>query len=225
MPDARDARRLIPDPENEPDFYEISKVYPVPGGKEEDVDDDKKPAAMVNKPEAIVASKQVPLPPPEAIPQVAAQAAMSQSVATLRDSQQIDAVTQLLLSHGNQNSLRARLASEVPWLAAQVAPAKRPALLNPPQVFDAAAAQRLSEISLLSSLNRQPLPSTSALNDALLAAELRAQQQQRQEQLLLRQLQLQQQQLQQQQQQQQQSPPPNQTGSIGEWLRQQSRKR
>jgi hypothetical protein len=29
MPEARDARRLIPDPDNEPDFYTISKVFPV----------------------------------------------------------------------------------------------------------------------------------------------------------------------------------------------------
>lgn len=30
MPKPKDARRLIPDPENEPDFYAISKVYPLP---------------------------------------------------------------------------------------------------------------------------------------------------------------------------------------------------
>jgi hypothetical protein len=31
MPESRDARRLIPDPENEPDFYAISKNYLLPG--------------------------------------------------------------------------------------------------------------------------------------------------------------------------------------------------
>lgn len=31
MPDAKDARRQIPDPENEPDLYEISKTFPFPG--------------------------------------------------------------------------------------------------------------------------------------------------------------------------------------------------
>lgn len=30
MPKPKDARRLIPDPENEPDFYRISKMYPLP---------------------------------------------------------------------------------------------------------------------------------------------------------------------------------------------------
>lgn len=32
MPPAKDARRLIPDPDSEPDFNAISRVYPVPGG-------------------------------------------------------------------------------------------------------------------------------------------------------------------------------------------------
>jgi len=30
MPEPKDARRLIPDPENEPNFYAISKKYPLP---------------------------------------------------------------------------------------------------------------------------------------------------------------------------------------------------
>lgn len=32
MPGPKDARRLLPDPENEPDFYKISELYPLPGG-------------------------------------------------------------------------------------------------------------------------------------------------------------------------------------------------
>jgi hypothetical protein len=35
MPEARDARRLIPDPENEPDFYSISRVFPLPDDEPE----------------------------------------------------------------------------------------------------------------------------------------------------------------------------------------------
>jgi hypothetical protein len=30
MPEAKDARRMLPDPENEPDFERISKVFPLP---------------------------------------------------------------------------------------------------------------------------------------------------------------------------------------------------
>lgn len=30
MPEPKDARRLLPDPENEPDFYNISSLFPVP---------------------------------------------------------------------------------------------------------------------------------------------------------------------------------------------------
>jgi hypothetical protein len=30
MPEAKDARRLISDPKNEPDFYRISALYPLP---------------------------------------------------------------------------------------------------------------------------------------------------------------------------------------------------
>lgn len=33
MPPGRDARRLMPDPDNEPDFYAISRVCPLPEGK------------------------------------------------------------------------------------------------------------------------------------------------------------------------------------------------
>ena len=36
MPRAKDARRLIPDPDNEPNFYAISRVYPVPPPKPEE---------------------------------------------------------------------------------------------------------------------------------------------------------------------------------------------
>lgn len=32
MPESKDARRLIPDPANEPDFYSISKLYPLERG-------------------------------------------------------------------------------------------------------------------------------------------------------------------------------------------------
>lgn len=30
MPEGKDARRLVPDPDNEPDFYSISRVFPLP---------------------------------------------------------------------------------------------------------------------------------------------------------------------------------------------------
>jgi hypothetical protein len=33
MPEAKDARRLSPDPENEPEFENISSIFPVPGGQ------------------------------------------------------------------------------------------------------------------------------------------------------------------------------------------------
>jgi hypothetical protein len=33
MPEAKDARRMIPDPDNEPDFERISKVFPLPDAK------------------------------------------------------------------------------------------------------------------------------------------------------------------------------------------------
>ena len=33
-PDQKDARRLIPDPENEPDLYKVSKTYPLPDSKD-----------------------------------------------------------------------------------------------------------------------------------------------------------------------------------------------
>lgn len=35
MPEPKDARRLFPDPENEPDFYRISQMFPVPAGDRE----------------------------------------------------------------------------------------------------------------------------------------------------------------------------------------------
>lgn len=34
MPEGRDARRLVPDPETEPDFYSISRVFPLPDEKQ-----------------------------------------------------------------------------------------------------------------------------------------------------------------------------------------------
>jgi hypothetical protein len=43
MPNPKDARRQIPDPENEPNFYEISRKYPLPDdpdfGKNDDLSD------------------------------------------------------------------------------------------------------------------------------------------------------------------------------------------
>ena len=47
MPPAKDARRLIPDPGNELDFYRISKLYPVPGC--EKVSDSKNPGLAGSK--------------------------------------------------------------------------------------------------------------------------------------------------------------------------------
>jgi len=41
MPEGKDARRLIPDPENEPDFYAISKAFPLPGNPQTSVPDTK----------------------------------------------------------------------------------------------------------------------------------------------------------------------------------------
>jgi len=37
MPEAKDARRLIPDPENEPDLYAISRAFPLPGDDPSDI--------------------------------------------------------------------------------------------------------------------------------------------------------------------------------------------
>lgn len=34
MPEAKDARRLIPDPDNEPNFYKIAKAFPLPDDPE-----------------------------------------------------------------------------------------------------------------------------------------------------------------------------------------------
>jgi hypothetical protein len=52
MPEPKDARRLIPDPENEPDFYAVSTMYPLPDDPDfemtkpvEEADENKKRAA------------------------------------------------------------------------------------------------------------------------------------------------------------------------------------
>ena len=39
MPRSRNARRLIPDPDNEPDLYAISEQFPVPGAPDDDLSD------------------------------------------------------------------------------------------------------------------------------------------------------------------------------------------
>jgi len=53
MPKPKDARRLIPDPANEPDFYAISQKYPLPGCDNQ---------AVVRGAEALSATAQVALP-------------------------------------------------------------------------------------------------------------------------------------------------------------------
>lgn len=52
MPKPKDARRLIPDPENEPDFYAISQVYPLPDEEEYREKQASKPAPEDELPEA-----------------------------------------------------------------------------------------------------------------------------------------------------------------------------
>lgn len=47
MPQPKNARRLVPDPENEPDFYQLSKLFPLPDEK--------------GKPQARVAAKKSPV--------------------------------------------------------------------------------------------------------------------------------------------------------------------
>jgi len=44
LPEAVSRRKLLPDPENEPDFYEISKLFPLPGDSSTDVREEAKAA-------------------------------------------------------------------------------------------------------------------------------------------------------------------------------------
>jgi hypothetical protein len=68
MPPAKDARRLIPDPDNEPNFYAISKMYPLPGDDQEDTKPKVNFSGLESQPlQAVTSCIQ---PPPSAVPPV-----------------------------------------------------------------------------------------------------------------------------------------------------------
>ena len=72
MPRSKDARRLIPDPENEPNFEVISKAFPVPGCFIEDRKEEpsaKPPPVESARAMPQVASLSTQLPPPK-VPRV-----------------------------------------------------------------------------------------------------------------------------------------------------------
>jgi hypothetical protein len=99
MPDPKDARRQIPDPINEPDFYAISRAYPVGGAAPEDSDQ----------------AAQVP---------IAAAAPMLPPVASVLPT--MNAVVMIPPAQGLEaTNLGTRLASDVSGLGTTAPPAKR----------------------------------------------------------------------------------------------------
>jgi hypothetical protein len=119
MPEARDARRLIPDPENEPDLYKISVLYPVGGGNNSNGSPSVRSSSPAAMPSPIIKSvAQRASVPTKNIPIAAAITTTSTMKSPMMHT----------TPHLLPTSLDPRLTSEVSWLSQQISPSKVPAL-------------------------------------------------------------------------------------------------
>lgn len=147
MPEARDARRLTPDPENEPDFYSISRVFPLP-------DEEKKVPAPV-----LLSAAPAIAPPLQAIKPVALEVGPAAKLQAIASS----------INSSNSSNTRQSPALDV----GQV----RNVLLGNDAAVKALAAGLQTELfAIQRPVAQQPPPAAAPSNQTLdvLAAYLRA---------------------------------------------------
>jgi hypothetical protein len=138
MPKPRDARRLIPDPDNEPNFYAITKQYPLP-------DDPNVTLYSFDEEEA---TREQPVPPAvNIVPPLETLASVS---TPLLDAHRLSSV---MTSPVGQ----ARVVSQSGWMEKEMPPAKRTALMpltmDKPMMMTRPAGDDLQDILLAAAIH------------------------------------------------------------------------